>query len=61
MIRNYCDLNVNTCDNCNETVTVLWRDKEHWLLCPKCWPLYHIVGESEQHMINLYLVTLKEL
>ena len=33
---------VETCDHCNKKVKVLAKDDDNWLLCPTCWPLYHL-------------------
>lgn len=47
-----------TCDHCSKRVTVLWRDNQGWLLCPKCYPLYHAVSDTAQRDIDAYLATL---
>ena len=46
---------IETCDHCGNKVVVLWQDKDNWLICPKCWPLYKSPTAAEQKEIDLYL------
>lgn len=53
--KNQVSPSIKTCDHCNQERKVLWIDNAHWMLCPECWPMYHIPSHYRQRLINQYL------
>lgn len=49
---------IKTCDHCNKEVTVLWKHRGGWLLCPADWHLYRIPTKPQQLQIDKYLGTM---